>query len=367
MRIGIYAPNMATPAPSGVERYICELLGALAERATSHEFAVITDRADLPLPPGGRRVPLPSMGRWSRLRFDHCGLARLAREEKLDVLHCTKSFVPSGLSCGSVASIYDVIFLKRPECYPMGWRLYWGRALRASVKRATAVLAMSGSTARDVESLLPEARGKTYSVRTGVNPGAFVVGPEEADRIRRRLEVQSPYLLYVGNITRRKNLPVLLDAYASLREELQAGLVLAGALEFGGGEIQERLRRGAPGVRYLGRISDLELAALYRGALAFVYPSLDEGFGLPVLEAMASGVPVITTTGGALPEAVGDAGILVPPDSGPELAQAIRRLSGDAGLRAALVAKGLSRAREHSWARTAQETMEVYEKAAARG
>ena len=364
MRIGIYAPNMSMPAPSGVERYITELLRELAKRPTSHEFVALTDAANLPLPAGGRRVALKPMGRIARLRFDHCALARLARDEKIDVLHCTKSFVPSGLACASVATIYDVIFLKRPDFYPLGWRLYWTRALRASVGRATAVVAMSEATARDVESLLPGARGKVRAVRTGVNSASFAPNVEEARRLRERRGVRTPYFLCVGNITRRKNLPVLLDAYESIRGQVAAGLVLAGALEFGGGEVLERVRRGAEGVTYLGRVPDDELAALYQGALAFVYPSQDEGFGLPVLEAMASRVPVITTTGGALPEAVGDAGLLVAPGSVPELAEAMKRLAGDGALRSSLVAKGLTRVAEHSWSRTADQTIDVYEKAA---
>jgi len=147
---------------------------------------------------------------------------------------------------------------------------------------------------------------------------------------------------------------------------VNARLVLAGALEFGGGEVLERMRRGLEGVTYLGRVSDEELCALYQGALAFVYPSQDEGFGLPVLEAMASRVPVITTTGGALPEAVGDAGLLVAPGSVPELAEAMKRLAGDPALRETLVSRGLLRVSEHSWSRTAQQTLELYEKAAAR-
>jgi glycosyltransferase involved in cell wall biosynthesis len=366
MRIGIYAPNMATPAPSGVERYITELLRALALRPGAHEFALISDAADLPLPPGGRRVPLKSMGRLSRLRFDHWRLAALARDEKLDVLHCAKSFVPAGLTCGSVATIYDVIFLKRPDCYPLGWRLYWNRALASSVERANAVIAMSDATARDVEALLPGARGKVHAVRTGVNPAAFSPTHADAERLRDARGIRAPYFLCVGNITRRKNVPVLLDAFESIRTQVKANLVLAGSLEFGGGDVVARLRGGAERVTYLGRVTDGELAALYQGALAFVYPSEDEGFGLPVLEAMASRVPVITTTGGALPEAVGDAGILVAPGSVRELAEAMKRVAGDAALRASLISKGLARVAEHSWARTAEQTLEVYEKAAVR-
>jgi glycosyltransferase involved in cell wall biosynthesis len=365
MRIGIYAPNMATPAPSGVERYIVELLTALAARGIDHEIALITDSEALPLPARGRRVPLRSMGRLSRLRFDHCRLARVAREEKLDLLHCPKSFVPSGLDCPSVATVYDVIFLKKGEFYPFWWKAYWTRALRASMERATAVVAISESVARDVEALIPASRGKVKAVRSGVNPAAFSLADDEAARRREARGLKAPYFLSVGNLTRRKNIPVLLDAYASIRERSGAGLVLVGAPEFGGEEVLGRLRRGAPGVSYLGRVPDADLAALYAGALAFVYPSEDEGFGLPVLEAMAAGVPVITTTGGALPEAVGDAGLLVAPGSVEELARALSRMAAEPDLRKDLVARGRSRAAEFTWDRTARETVQVYEKAAA--
>jgi glycosyltransferase involved in cell wall biosynthesis len=366
MRIGIYAPNMATPAPSGVERYITELLRALAKRPTAHEIALITDSPDLPVPAGGRRVPVKSMGRGARLWFDHCRLARLAREERFDLLHCTKSFVPSDLDCPSVATVYDVIFLRRSGLYPFWWRAYWKRALRASVTRATAVVAISEFTAREVESLLPGSKGKVHPVPTGVNPASFAPTDEVARGFRQSRAISSPYFLTVGNLTRRKNLPVLLDAFATIRAESGASLVLAGAAEFGAEEVLGRLRRGETGVTYLGRVSDPELAALYQGALAFVYPSSEEGFGLPVLEAMASGIPVVTTTGGALPEAVGDAGLLVAPGSVSELARAMRRLLEDGSLRADLVRKGARRVAEHSWDRTAQETARVYEKAAAR-
>ncbi len=366
MRIGIYAPNMATPAPSGVERYIAELLRALAERPPVHEVALITDSPDLPVPAGGRRVTVRSMGRGARLWFDHCRLARVAREEKLDLLHCPKSFVPSGLDCPGVATVHDVIFLKDGAQYPFWWRAYWTRALRASLSRASAVITVSEAVGRDVDRLVPGARGKVHAVRSGVNPRSFGVSEEQARRVLEVRKLRGPYFLFVGNLTRRKNIPVLLDAYPSVRDETGTSLVLAGAPEYGADDVLARLGRGEPGVSYLGRVPDEELPALYRGALAFVYPSQDEGFGLPVLEAMASGLPVITTTGGALPEAAGDAALLVPPGSSSDLAAAMKRLAEDAALRSDLRTRGEARARRFTWQETAVETVRVYEKAAAR-
>src|SRR5258708_7501380 len=207
------------------------------------------------------------MGRGSRLWFDHRRLSKLARAEKLDLLHCTKSFVPANLDCPSVATVYDVIFLKRGELYPFWWRAYWTRALRASVDRATAVIAISEFTARDLESLLPAAKGKVHAVRSGVNPAAFGSTDDEARRFGEAKSIQTPYFLCIGNLPRRKNIPVLLDAFASMREKSGTSLVLAGAMEYGGDAVRSRLVE--PGVRYLGRVSDSELAALYRRALAF--------------------------------------------------------------------------------------------------
>ena len=261
------------------------------------------------------------------------------------------------------ASIYDVIFLKRPEYYPLGWRLYWTRALRASVERADAIVAMSDATARDVESLLPGARGKVHAVRTGVNVASFAPRKEEARRIREARGIRSPYLLYVGNITRRKNIPVLLEAYDSVRSSLQARLVLAGALEFGGGDVLERMRRGIEGVHYLGRVSDDELSALYEGALAFVYPSQDEGFGLPVLEAMARGVPVAASSGGALEEVAGEAALRFDPESEASIAAAIERLLNEPETTQRLRRAGFERASRFSWESAAKGTLDSYRRA----
>ena len=303
MRIGIYAPNMATTAPSGVERYINELVNALGRSSTDNEFVLMTDREEIPDSPRWRRVVIPGMGRLRRLHFDHRRLARAASDEGLQLLHCTKSFVPSGLSCPAVMTVYDVIFLKYPRYYPSWWRWYWTRNLELSVGRAVAILCISGTTARDLESGIPAAVGKTRVVPLGVDRDRFAGGDPPAEG--------RPYFLYVGNLTLRKNVPILLDAFERVSSRTGADLVVVGNPDYGTGTVMARLK----GDRILHRpsISDTELRSLYRGALALVYPSHYEGFGLPVLEAMAAGCPVITTTGGALPEVAGEATILDAP------------------------------------------------------
>jgi glycosyltransferase involved in cell wall biosynthesis len=365
LRIGIYAPNMTTGAPSGVERYISELVKALVEVEGGDEFVVFSDSEAWPSSSRLRRVPLPPMGRLKRIRCDRGGLARIARPERLDLLHGPKSVVPAGLNCPGVATVHDVIFMKHPDFYPFWWRWYWVRSLRQSMERAAAAVCVSETTARDLEALVPAARGKAVAVPSGIDARFGAITDEAAASVRRRLGVEEPYFLSVGNITVRKNVPVLLEAFEEVRRRKPMTLVIAGALDYGAREIVPLIERQAA-VRHLGHVEDEPLAALYRGAAGLVYPSQYEGFGLPALEAMVCGCPVVASTGGALPETVGDAGLLVEPGSAPALAGAMIRLMTEPGLREILVGKGRARAAAFTWRRTAEKMMEVFRKVAGR-
>lgn len=364
LRIGVYAPNMTTGAPSGVERYISETVRALASLPGEDEFVLFTDSEAWPASPRIRRLPLPPMGRFRRIRCDRGGLARLARPERLDVLHCPKSAVPAGLDCPAVATVHDVIFMKHPEFYPFWWRWYWVRSLRESMKRASAAACVSETTARDLEALVPEARGKAVAVPSGIDGRFGAIADEAAADVRRRLGVEGPFFLSVGNITPRKNIPILLEAFEEVRRRHPLSLVIAGAPDYGARGIMPLIGRQAA-VKHLGHVGDESLAALYRGAVALVYPSQYEGFGLPALEAMSCGCPVIASTGGALPETVGDAGLLVEPGSPPALAAAMTRLLTEPELRARLAAQGRARAAAFTWRRTAERMMEIFRKVAA--
>jgi len=199
-----------------------------------------------------------------------------------------------------------------------------------------------------------------------VIPLAAAGDPGEADReqVLSRLKIHPPYLLFVGTLEPRKNLVRLIRAYRrAAASGIPHSLVLAGPLGWRHQQLHRELALRGPGeVVLTGGLSDPELDSVYRGASAFVYPALYEGFGLPVLEAMTRGVPVITSTTSSLPEVAGDAAIGIDPESVREIAAAIEAVAGDPALAEKLSTRGRARAERFSWEETARLTLQVYEK-----
>ena len=215
-------------------------------------------------------------------------------------------------------------------------------------------------------SHIPVEKERVRVVPEGVEPGFGDVDPKAAADARRRLGVPGEYLLFLGQVSARKNAVRILEAVAKLPGSTPP-LVLAGPRKHGSEEVLDAYHRLGLGPRamFLGHVADGDLAALYAGASALVFPSLDEGFGLPVLEAFACGTPVLASTAGALPETAGGAALLVDPLSADAIAEGIARLLGDAALRTSLVAKGRARAAELTWDGTARRTRAVYAEAVA--
>jgi glycosyltransferase involved in cell wall biosynthesis len=231
--------------------------------------------------------------------------------------------------------------------------------LRIAVEVAARIVCPSRSAAAQVAQMYPAAQSRLRIVPYGV-PAAFFAAPDavESAALRVRAGVETPYLLHVGGTRERKNVPLLLRAYARyLLQGGSAALVLAGP-----GDPPERAPRG---VRHVGYVADDTLVALYDGAAAMVVSSDSEGFGIPVIEAMARGVPVVATSAGGVPEAAGGAAVLVPPGDDAALAAALRALEGDARRRAELVAAGRLRAAACRFADSAARLYEVLVEAAA--
>jgi alpha-1,3-rhamnosyl/mannosyltransferase len=257
------------------------------------------------------------------------------------------------------ATIHDLTCWIMPEHHPRA-NIDAERNFAEIAKRADALIAVSEATKRDAVRVLGLAAEKIAVIHSGVPHSYFQVDPEVIDAVRKKYALGRPYVLFVGTIEPRKNVDLLLDAFESLspsvREHYQ--LVLAGPAGWASGMTMRRLQH----VRYLGYVPEQVLPGLTAGAAAFVYPSLYEGFGFPVVQAMAAGIPVITSNTSALAEVAGGAALLVDPRSQSELHHAMSRLLTSEGLRMALGAAGKAKAELFHWERCAERSIKFFER-----
>jgi glycosyltransferase involved in cell wall biosynthesis len=287
----------------------------------------------------------------------------------LRVYHETSIYsraVPS--SCRMVYTLHDVLPLIRPDLYsPFAVREY-AAAFRRAERSADRIIVLSLAARTDVLKAAPRLERKLALIPHGVDGETFRADlpPEAVDRALAALGLKRPYVLFTGAIQPRKNVDRLVQAFIRMAGDVPHTLVLAGPVGWRGKEILARIE-ASPGrtrVRYLGFVPAPWLPALYRGADLYVFPSYAEGFGLTLLEAMASGVPVVTSTISAMPEVAGDAALLVHPDDIDGLARSMRRGLEDRELRRTLIDRGLERARRYTWSRTAGLTWDLYRSAA---
>lgn len=293
--------------------------------------------------------------------------------ERVDLLHALAFVGPWAAPCPWVVTVYDLSFLFYPEMFRPANRLYLRVGTRYSVERARRVLAISESTRRDVARLYRIPADRIDLAQPGVEDAFYPRPRAELDAFRTQRGLPDRYLLFVGTLEPRKNVARLVEAYAHFcqvvgserqRDEFPR-LVLVG----GKGWLYDKIfaRVEALGlerdVLFPGYVPQTELPLWYAAATAFVYPSLYEGFGLPALEAMASGTPVITSSTSSLPEVVGDAAIVTDPTDVAALADAMARLASDESLQASLRVRGLERARSFTWAETARNTVASYRRA----
>jgi glycosyltransferase involved in cell wall biosynthesis len=256
------------------------------------------------------------------------------------------------------ATIHDMTAWLMPELHPAANRQAEHSFARV-LQRADAAIAVSQSTKDDAVRILGLPPEKVMVIHSGVPDAFFDVQPEAAAAIRKRYCLERPFVLFVGTIEPRKNIDTLLDAYGALprsvREEFE--MVVAGPIGWAAEGTAARLSQ----VRYLGYVPEEDLAALTAAAAVFVYPSLYEGFGFPVAQALAAGVPVLTSTVSSLPELAGDAALLVDPRSTAELRDALARLLLAPDLRADLSARGRCRAQHFRWDRCAAQSLRFFQ------
>jgi len=344
----------------GISRYTAKLLRHLDETDTGpFEFTVFT---------GGERegyehiteVPVEMSGTVDRVLWDTVKFARRARSAGVDAIHTPDKGPLVNSDVPMVATVHDILPYLYPEERPLPNRKYWQLSLKRQIRFSEVVITVSQSTKEDVVELFDVDPDRVH-----VTPLGTDFSPPSTEAVQRviwDLEIPSDgfRVLYVGNYNDRKNVGRIVDACRQVSGEFDdLQLLLAGSnppesqLSGLAGEFQDK-------ITFLGYVSDEDLEALYGAADLFVYPSAYEGFGLPVLEAMACGTPVITSNTSSLPEVVGEAGLTVDPENLTELSNAIERIYTSDQLRRDMRTDGLQRAEKMTWKNTAQATCDVY-------
>jgi glycosyltransferase involved in cell wall biosynthesis len=372
--------QLYAPAPGGMGAYIRELVPALARADPALDITLFharfepdieggperSDRAPTEVPESWMRAfPVQELSAGIQRLYPSWAIARRptlpGNLSALGLLHSPSpaAVPPAGQGQRLIVTVHDLAFVVHPELFPRRWRLMYRVALARAARSADAIIAVSRHTAED---LTRRTRVDPRRVHVVPNAASLPLTTADVDQTLTRLKIHRPFVLYVGTLEPRKNLVRLVRAYRRLAGRgLPHSLVLSGPVGWHPQELMSEIALEAPGEIYLtGALSPADRDALYRGAASFAYPSLYEGFGLPVLEAMARGVPCVVSTSSSLPEVAGEAALLVDPRSVAGLAEALERLVTDEALAARLREAGLARAARYSWEETARRTLEVY-------
>lgn len=368
MLIGIDASRTTRAARTGTEGYALHLIRALLRLDGAHRYRLYFNQAPPPdlFPEGAYEacvIPFPRL--WTHVR-----LAIEVIRHPVDVLFVPAHVLPLVGAKRSVVTVHDLGYLVFPQAHRPLDRLYLDLSTRWNAARATRVLADSEATRCDLIAHYRVPAEKIEVAYPGWDEDTWQPAPQkQVAAVKARYGIVGDYILYLGTLQPRKNLVRLVRAFARLlgsgftQAENRLQLVLAGQAGWLAQEVFEAVRRLGLGsaVVFTGYIATEEAVALMSGALAFVFPSLYEGFGFPVLEAMACGVPVVCSNASSLPEVAGDAALLVDPTDVEAWAQALHRVLTDASLRQRLIACGARQVTRFSWERCARQVREVLE------
>jgi glycosyltransferase involved in cell wall biosynthesis len=366
VRIGIDASRAISAEPTGVENYSLELVRELLRQsAQDSEREIVLYAREHPAPGllpeeakfDLRVIPFPRL--WTHVR-----LSWETFWHRPDVLFVPGHVIPLVHPDSVVVTIHDLGHLHYPEAYPAGTLRYLRWSTEHNIRAASHLLADSEATRGDLEKFFSVPVDRITVVYPGLRRGC--TAPRQGSEVLHEYGIDGPYVLYVGTLQPRKNVERLIEAFALAKRKghIKERLVLAGRIGWLPEGIMRRLQEVGDTVTLAGYVPDDHLPALYAGATLFVLPSLFEGFGMPVVEAMACGAPVLAADTSSLPEVVGDAGLLFDPLDTEALADAIVWLCEHESVRQELRDKGLKRAAAFTWEEAARKTLEVLDRVA---
>jgi glycosyltransferase involved in cell wall biosynthesis len=374
MKIAINASFWNKPN-TGSGQYLRALIPILAQRAPANDYSLITPSAVSGQPSNvavhHEHLALNRVNaNLAKLWFEQIAFARACRRERADLAHVPYFAPPLFPGTRSVVTIHDLI--------PMVLPLYRGSLLvraytqlaAVASRRADDIIADSGCSQRDIVRRLGIAASRVHVVYLAADARYYPTDEAQIESVRRKYSLPANFLLYLGGFDQRKNVGVIIQAFAQLRDLYAAGyrLVLGGVMLGKDSEFFPAPRRIAreanlpdDAIRYIGWVDEADKPALYSSANIFLFPSRYEGFGLPSLEAMACGAPVICSNASSLPEVVGGAGITIDPNDIAAWADTIRAVASNAQRQAEMREQGIAQARKFSWERTAAETLAIYD------
>ncbi len=367
MRIGIFTSWVDDPFYTGVSYYICGLANYLPQ-TSRHEYTLVHfQENDNKIYERAKEMVFSFPTFLPETIKTELG-ARFA-SHAMDVIHIPWQvgfLMP--VSCAKVLTVHELTPIIFPEIQTRFWVILHRYFLPRILKKVDMVITVSESTKRDLIKYMSVPETKIKTIYQGVDTEMYKVLPtSHIESIRRKYQLDFPYILYVGNIEPKKNIPTLLKAFSAISQGSKNDyrLVIVGKKLWKYQPTLDTVRvlNLQDRVIFLGYVPENDLPGIYNAASLFVFPSLYEGFGRPLLEAMMCGVPVIASNTSSIPEVVGDAGITVDPYDISALAMAINQVLTDDELRTTLIKKGLERAKLFSWQKCAEETLAVYEEA----
>lgn len=371
MKIGFYVAGIPRSS-SGIQIYATNLMNSILTQHRNIELSLIyniSKNAVKASSYGGLRAdvkkicyPIPekyALKLWDSINFPQLDIAGI----NFDIIHCATSFVPPIKKTKTIVTVHDLVCMKHPELLIISKDRV--KIIIKTIQNADLILTISKNTQKDIIELLDIDKKKIVVIHLGIDPiFETKIDQQSIKKTLERYRITFPYYLYVGNIDPRKNLRRLITAYGKFvkKKRDKGKLLLIGYRTSRGAEelsiiddlnLQER-------VIYLGYVPRADLPLLYAGAKIFIFPSIYEGFGFPVLEAMSCGVPVITSNTSSLPEIAGDSAYFVVPDSVDSIVEALDAVDSNEDLRLEMINKGLKRAKLFQWQYTASKTVDCY-------